>query len=62
LYSAIAILSLIYALQLSHDMSQNGVRRCFEVENYMSAVDRNLACSVIDPEPGYALEIQPPVP
>lgn len=28
----------------------------------MSAVDRNLACSAIDPEPGYAIEIQPPVP
>ena len=28
----------------------------------MSAVDRNLACSAIEPEPGYAIEIQPPVP
>ena len=28
----------------------------------MSAVHRNLACAEIVPEPGYAMEIQPPVP
>lgn len=28
----------------------------------MSAVDRSLACSEIEPEPGYAIETQPPVP
>lgn len=43
-------------------MSQNGIKRCAEVENYMSAVDRNLACSEIEREPGYAIEIQPPIP
>lgn len=62
LLSALTILSLIYVLQLSHDMSQNGIKRCLEVENYMSAVDRNLACSEIEPEPGYGIEMQPPVP
>lgn len=42
-------------------MSQNGIKHCLEVENYMSAVDRNLACSEIEPEPGYLNEMLPPL-
>ena len=57
MFSDSTILSLIYTLQLLHDVLQNGV-----IIISVSAVYRNLAYAVIVPEPGYAMEIQSPVP
>ncbi|XP_068720659.1 multidrug resistance-associated protein 5-like [Montipora capricornis] len=40
-------------------MGSNAVWRW---KSYMSAVRRNLACSAIEPEPSYTIEMSPPLP
>ena len=62
LASAVMALSLIYALQLVRDVTHEGVMRCSDVENYMSAVERVHACSEIESERGYEYQSLPTKP
>ncbi|KAL9971579.1 hypothetical protein ACROYT_G017757 [Oculina patagonica] len=58
--SGITALSVVYALQVVLDTSQNGVRQCSEVENYMTAVERVVTYTQIEQEPGHENQTQPP--
>ena len=56
--SALAGLALTYALQ-TLDETQYGVRIASEVENLMTSVERVMAYTEIEPEPGYSTESIP---
>lgn len=58
---ALAGLALTYALQ-TLDSTQYGVRLASEVENLMTSVERVMAYTEIEPEPGYSTETRPSVP
>ena len=60
MFVGITALSIVYALQLAVDTSQYGVRKCSEVENYMTSVERVVTYTRIEHEPGYENHNQPP--
>ncbi|XP_032235247.2 ATP-binding cassette sub-family C member 4 isoform X2 [Nematostella vectensis] len=55
-------ISLVYAIQMACELSIYGVKRCFDVENYMTSVQRLLDHSNIESEPGYDNRTQPHEP
>ena len=59
-FTGITALSVVYAIQLSIDTSQYGVRLCSDVENYMTSVERVITYTHIEQEPGYESQTQPP--
>ena len=56
---ALAGLALTYALQ-TLNITQYGVRFASEVENLMTSVERVMAYTKIEAEPGYSCETCPP--
>ena len=58
--AGITVLSLVYTLQLTVDTSQYGVFQCSEAENYMTSVERVIAYTRIEQEPGYQNHFHPP--
>ena len=55
-------LVVICALQLIYDPSQHGVRQSSEVDRHMTSVERNLAYTDIEREPGYDIQTMPRQP
>ncbi|XP_068761708.1 ATP-binding cassette sub-family C member 4-like [Montipora capricornis] len=57
--SGASALSIVYVLNLAIDTCQYTIRRCSEVENYMTSVERIITYTHLDQEPGYNNDLQP---
>jgi len=52
----------VYTIQLACEMSIYGVRRCFDVDTYMTCVQKIMELIKIEPEPGYNIPTRPHEP
>ncbi|XP_078363095.1 ATP-binding cassette sub-family C member 4-like [Oculina patagonica] len=57
---ASAGLALSYVIEIANN-SQYAMRQCAEVENFMTSVERVMAYTNLDSEPGYNTETLPPI-
>lgn len=53
-------MSLLYAVQLTVNTAQFGVRQCADVEKFMTSVERVISYTQMEAEPGYHTSVQPP--